>query len=436
MTVPHDHDHLPLLSDGVADELGGHGALTRAALLRRAGALALGVGAPGVLAACGNSAYDTGSSRARGAGADAPVAAVGTGSSSGSRALKVGYLPITDAAPLLVAHARGLYEEAGLEVPRPTLLRSWPALAEAFQGGAVDVVHILMPLALQLRFQQRLPVKVVAWNHTDGSAITVRREIADVEDLAGTTVAIPGWFSVHNVALQILLRARGLRPTRDGRPRAADRTVRLTVMAPADMPPALVQGSIAGYVVADPFNAVAEVKGIGRILRFTGDVWRQHACCVVAVREELIRDRPDAARALVGAVVRAQRLARDDRAGVARILTGERYLPQPAPAVARALTHGSDPAYVRDGAIVHPEWQEPRIDFRPYPFPSYTAELIDRLRETVVDGDLSFLRGLDGGRAHRELVDDTLVRAAIDAAGGPAAFGLPADLSRREEIRP
>lgn len=431
----HGDEHLPLLSAPLAAELGGTHALTRATLLRRAGALALGLSAPAALAACGNSAYDTGSSRARGAAdATATPAAVGSGSSSRSRALKVGYLPIMDATPLLLAHARGLYEDAGLDVPRPTLLRSWPALAEAFQAGAVDVVHVLMPLALQLRFQQRLPVKVVAWSHTDGSAITVRKEVADVEDLAGTTVAIPGWFSIHNVALQILLREHGLRAIRDGRPSRAARTVRLTVMAPADMPPALVQGAIAGYTVADPFNAVAEVKDIGRILRFTGDVWRQHACCVVAVREDLARDRPDAARAVVGAIVRAQRMAREDRAAVAAELTRGKYLPQPLPAVQRALTHGSDPVYVRDGAIRHPEWKEPRIDFRPYPFPSYTAELVSRLRQTVVDGDLSFLDGLEGGRAHRELVDDTLVRAAIDAAGGPAAFGLPASLRRREEV--
>ncbi len=402
--------------------------ITRAGFLRRAGALALGAAAPGLLAACGNSEYDLGTA------GSSPTATTGDGSAA-DRTMRVGYLPITDATPLLLAHAEGLYEESNVDVPRPVLLRSWPALAEAFQAGKVDAVHILMPLALQLRFQRRFPAKVVAWNHTNGSGLTVQHEIDEVSDLAGQTVAIPGWFSIHNITLQILLRKAGLTALKDGQASRARRTVKLVVMAPPDMPPALAQGSIAGYTVADPFNAAAEVKDIGKMLRFTGDIWRDHACCVVAVREELLTERPDVARAFVGAVVQAQASARTNPTKAARTLTGEKYLPQPQPVVRWAMTHGSDPAYA-GGAIQHPEWESRRIDFQGYPFPSYTAEVVEQLRKTVVDGDLSFLDGLDGARAHRELVDDTLVRAAIDAAGGPARFDLPASLRRTEQVAP
>jgi NitT/TauT family transport system substrate-binding protein len=402
--------------------------LTRAAFLRRMGLVSLGVLSSGtLLAACGNSGSDAGAS-----GSTAPSSSDG---SAASRTVKVGYLPITDATPLLVAHAQHLYEEENVDVPKPVLLRSWPALAEAFQSGAVDAVHILMPLAVQLRFDRKFPVKVVAWNHTNGSALTVRKDLDRVEDLAGGTIAIPGWFSIHNIALQILLRKAGLEPLKAGRPSKADGTVKLVVMAPPDMPPALAQKSIDGYIVADPFNAAAEVNKIGKILRFTGDIWRDHACCVVAVREELVNERPDVAQAFVGAVVRAQAAVRKDPAAAARALTDGKYLPQPAPVVRWALTHGSDPAY-RGTAIQHPEWRQRRIDFRAFPFASYTAELIERMRETVVDGDLSFLDGLDGARAHRELVDDRLARQAIEANGGPEAFDLPASLERTEEIAP
>jgi NitT/TauT family transport system substrate-binding protein len=404
--------------------------LTRAAFLRRAGGVGLGLAGTGLLAACGNSAADGGV-----AGASTTAIATGDGSAA-ARTVRIGYLPITDATPLLVAHADGLYEEANVDVPRPVLLRSWPALAEAFQAGKVDAVHILMPLALQLRFERQFPAKVVAWNHTNGSSLTAREEIRDVDDLAGQTVAIPGWFSIHNIALQILLREAGLTALTTGNPSRADRSVKLIVMAPPDMPPALAEGSIAGYIVADPFNAAAEVKGIGRVLRFTGDIWRSHACCVLAVREDLLAQRPEVARGFVGAVVRAQVSARNDPAAAADTLTSKGYLPQPDPVVRWALTHGADPAYVRDGAIRHPDWQQRRIDFQGYPFPSYTEELVRRLRETVVDGDLSFLDALEPGQAHRELVDDTLVRAAIDAAGGPGVFDLPASLTRTEQVAP
>jgi NitT/TauT family transport system substrate-binding protein len=393
-----------------------HPHLTRSGFLR----LAAGAAALTAFPACGN------------AGSGTPEDAAG-GEASADKRVRIGYLPITDATPLLVAQHEGLLEERGIEAPRPTLLRTWPALAEALQAGQVDAVHLLMPLALQLRFQREFPLKVLSWNHTDGSALTVQRSLGTVEDLAGETVAIPNWFSIHNIVLQLLLRANDLEPVRQGEPAKASRQVKLVVMAPPDMPPALAQGSIAGYIVADPFNAAAEVQEIGKILRFTGDVWRNHACCVVAVNESMVRERPAVAEGLVDGLVAAQLAVRDDREGTAQRLTAAKLLPQPEPVVRWALTHDEDPAYER-GAIEHPEWRSQRIDFAPYPFPSYTGALIQRLRDTLVDGDLSFLDGLDGERAHRELVADRFVRAAIAKQGGPGAFGLPAGLTRREEI--
>ena len=56
------------------------------------------------------------------------------------------------------------------------------------------------------------------------------------------------------------------------------------------MVPALAAHHIAGYIVAEPFNATAETLGIGKILRFTGDVWKDHACCVVFMHEWPARD--------------------------------------------------------------------------------------------------------------------------------------------------
>src|SRR5581483_12048682 len=124
-----------------------------------------------------------------------------------------------------------------------------------------------------------------------------------------------------------------------GEASAAERTVKLVVMAPPDMPPALANGSIAGFIVADPFNAVAEVNGVGRILRFTGDVWRDHACCVVTVGEGAIAAAPDVVERVVAAVARAQLWARDNRTEAARLLSadGDNYLPQPRAAIERAL---------------------------------------------------------------------------------------------------
>jgi NitT/TauT family transport system substrate-binding protein len=350
----------------------------------------------------------------------------------GGPELRIGYLPITDAAPLLVGHAQGRFAGAGVASAKPVLFRSWESLAQAFLAGELDVVHLLMPFAVQLRYALGAQVRVVAWNHTNGSALTVAPSVRGIGDLAGRSVAIPFWWSIHNVLLQRVLRAEGLRPVVRQSPSAAERTVALVVMSPADMLPALDTGTIAGYIVADPFNAAAELRKVGRIARFVGDVWQDHACCAVVVRQELIDRAPHAVQAVTDAVAGAQRWIGAHRTETAGLLTTGRYLPQPLPAVTRALTRApTDPVLV----VRNPGWHGERIGFSPYPFPGYTSALVGAMRETVVDGDRRFLDTLDPAQVHGALVDDRFVLRSMAALGGPAAFGLPGSLTRTEEVQ-
>jgi NitT/TauT family transport system substrate-binding protein len=390
-----------------------------------AGTGLLATTAPSFLAACGGST-GSGVSTSLGAGTNP---AVDRGS------IRIGYLPITDASPLLVAHATGALTNQGFAADAPVLFRSWADLVEAFQAEQVDVVHLLMPLAVQLRFGAKLPVKVVAWNHTNGSALTAAERINAITDLAGETVAIPFWWSIHNVVLQQLLRANGLTPIISGNASRSDGTVKLVVVPPADMVPALASGSIAAFIVADPFNALAEVKDAGKILRFTGDVWRDHACCVTVVSENFLATGADKGQGLVNALAESQLAIADDRTTAAAILSDGGYLPQPLEAIERALTHYATEEYFDSGAIVNRDWSSDRIGFQPYAFPSYTEKLVSSLRETLIDGDSSFLSGIDPSKAHADLVVDGLARAAIEANGGLERFRL-ASYERVETIAP
>src|SRR5699024_8111880 len=130
--------------------------LDRRSLLRAGGALAVGAGALGGAAALGDLV----------SAATAPRGVEPEG-------LRIGYLPSTDAAPLLVAHGDGLYEQQKLIVGHPVLFRSWSSLMEAFLTRQVDVIHLLMPSAIQLRHVVGADVRVVSWNHTGGGALTV-----------------------------------------------------------------------------------------------------------------------------------------------------------------------------------------------------------------------------------------------------------------------
>lgn len=366
-------------------------------------------------------------------GADllSPTAAQATPWNERLGTLKIGYLPITDSSPLLVAHANGYFEKNKVKVAQPTLFRSWPSIAEAFAAKQVDVVHLLMPLALQLRFEAKQDVRVISWNHTDGSALTVAKDINSVAELAGKTIAVPFWYSIHNVILQQLLRKEGLKVALSGEPSAANKTVKLVVLPPSEMPPALAAKTIAGYVVAEPFNALAEVNGIGKILRFTGDVWRDHACCVTVVRGDLIRSNPLAAQAIVDSIAQAQLWLNKNRATAADVLKA--YLPQAPAAITKALNSYSQTDYPQ--AIKNPAWLSERITFQPYPFASYTTELIKELRKTRVDDDNQWLQTINLRTAHREFVAAGLAERAINKLGGRRQFGLTS-LTRTETIRP
>ncbi|MGB3387771.1 MAG: ABC transporter substrate-binding protein [Pseudaminobacter sp.] len=353
--------------------------------------------------------------------------------------VKVGYLPITDATPLLVAHGKGFFENEGLKVEKPVLFRSWSQILEAFLAGQVNVVHLLSPITVWARYGSKAPAKVVAWNHTSGSGLSVAHDINTVSDLGGKTVAIPFWYSIHNVVLQALLRENGLTPVSKKTGAPAANEVNLVVMSPADMVPALAASQIAGYIVAEPFNAAAEVLKVGKILRFTGDVWKDHACCVVFMQERDLQERPEWSQKVVNAMVKAQLWTRDNRAETAQLLSKDdanRYTPHSTEVLQRVLApEESDVAeYVSSGAIRHPDWRNKRIDFQPYPFPSYTEQLVNLLRDTLVEGDRGFLDTLDPSHAAQDLVDDSFVKTALGQVGGLPAFGLADSFTRTETI--
>ncbi|HEY0201579.1 MAG TPA: ABC transporter substrate-binding protein, partial [Burkholderiaceae bacterium] len=330
--------------------------------------------------------------------------------------VRIGYLPITDATPLLVAHGRKLFEAEGLRTEAPRLFRTWAQIVEAFIAGQVNVVHLLSPTTLWVRYGSKFPAKVIAWNHVNGSALTVANDIQSAADLGGKTVAIPFWYSIHNIVLQQILRAQGLAAVSKPRGTAlAAKEVNLVVLPPAEMVSALASKSVAGYIVAEPFNAAAENLKVGKILRFTGDVWKNHACCLATLAERDIAERPEWAQRVTNALVRAQLWTRSNQLETAKLLssTGEgKYTPHALPLLSKVLAATDYASYEQAGVVKHKGWYQRRIDFQPYPYPSYTEQLVRSLRETRVEGDARFIEQLDPAFVARDLVDDRFVKKA------------------------
>lgn len=335
--------------------------------------------------------------------------------------LRLGYLPITDATPLLVAHGLGYFSQEGIAVERPVMVRSWNILTESFLAGKFNLTHMLFPIPVWMRFKQKVPVKVLAWDHTNGSAVTVKRDsdIYGFKDLGGKQIAVPSWYSMHNLILQMGIRSQGLTPViRPQSAKLANDEVNLFILPPPDMPTAMLGNKIDGYIVADPFNALAQIKFNARIMRFTGDIWKNHPCCVIVAHENFITRHAALVQKAMNAIVRAQHWCLDHPEEAALLLSrdGEGYLPFSKPVLRKVFEKPGK------NQLVHPQWDVERIGFAPYPFPSATRFIIDRMKQTLVEGDTGFLERLDTPKAVNDIVDDTFVIKALEETGGMKRF--------------
>lgn len=356
--------------------------------------------------------------------------------------VRIGYLPITDAASLLVAHAKGYFEDTGLKVEKPTLIRGWAEIAEGFAARRFNVVHLLNPVPVWMRYNNKISAKIVAWGHTNGSGIVVGHDtgIKRFADLGGKQIAVPFWYSNHNIMLQMALRAAGLKAViKPQTAKLAADECNLQVLPPPEMTAGLAARKIDGYIVAEPFNALGELKARARMLRFTGDIWKNHPCCVITMHEDDIKRRPEWTQKIVDAIVRAELYAAQNRKEVAEMLSadGKGYLPVPGSVVDRAMNYYDTGFYGPTHAIEHEAaWHNHRIDFQPWPYPSATKLVVEALNQTVVASDTTFLKGLDPDFVAKDLVDYTYVRAALDKIPDwPKLVGIdPAHPFTRDEV--
>lgn len=275
--------------------------------------------------------------------------------------LTIGYVPLTDAAPLIVAKEKGFFKNHGLQV---SLSRenSWSQIRDKLAAGVIDAAHMLAPMApaswLPGAYFSEPFVTALAFN-LNGNAITVserlyremveadpdamferptsaralRKVIANRITQGRETIAIGAVFpfSSHNYALRYWLGTEGLNPERD---------VRMVVAPPPFMVDQLERGMIDVFCVGEPWNTMAEYRGSGRAIARSADIWRHMPEKVLGVREIWAAENPDAHLSLVTAVLEALRWldSRDHRDEAAFMLAQEEHLNIPATLLRPALT--------------------------------------------------------------------------------------------------
>jgi NitT/TauT family transport system substrate-binding protein len=111
-------------------------------------------------------------------------------------------------------------------------------------------------------------------------------------DLRGKRIAIPSRFAVDFLFLRKMLAREGMTP----------KDIEIIEMAPPDMPAALYAKAVDAYCTGEPFGAAAQRAGYARPLAMTRDEWRNYICCVLTVREELIKENRPLVQELVNHV--------------------------------------------------------------------------------------------------------------------------------------
>lgn len=196
---------------------------------------------------------------------------------SARETVKIGYLPITHALPLYVQNELGKQNFKNIELE---LIKfgSWPELMDALNAGKIDGASVLIELAMKAK-EQGIDLKAVALGHRDGNVVVVAQDIDNTTDLKGKTFAIPHRQSTHYILLYQMLKDAGLTLS----------DLNIVELPPPEMPSALAEGRIAGYVVAEPFGAKAVANGQGKVLYHSKDIWEDSICCALVLRGDFIR---------------------------------------------------------------------------------------------------------------------------------------------------
>ncbi|WP_343729988.1 ABC transporter substrate-binding protein [Duganella sp.] len=211
--------------------------------------------------------------------------------------IQVGGLPVTCNLTLPIACvAKAAATGKPGSLPRGfeySKYNGWPEVKESLMTGRIQAAYMLAPLVMDLA-DKRIPVKIVSLGHRSGAVIMVRTDSTykKFADLKGKRIAIPSRFAVDFLFLRKMLAREKMSP----------KDIEIVEMAPPDMPAALYAKAVDGYCTGEPFGAAAQRAGYARPLAMTRDEWRNYICCVLTVREELIKENRPLVQELVNYV--------------------------------------------------------------------------------------------------------------------------------------
>jgi nitrate/nitrite transport system substrate-binding protein len=286
--------------------------------------------------------------------------------------LSVGFIPITCATPIIMAHPMGFYSRHGLDVD-VVKTAGWAVIRDKTLNKEYDAAHMLspMPLAISLGVgAQGVPYTMPAVENINGQAITLaikHKDRRDPRSWKGFKFAVPFDYSMHNYLLRYYIAEHGLDPDRD---------IQIRAVPPPEMVANMRAENLDGFLAPDPVNQRAVYDGVGFIHVLSKEIWDGHPCCAFAASREFVTQLPNTYHALLKAIIDATAFARkpENRKQIAAAIAPANYLNQPVTVVEQVLT-----GTFADG-LGNVRKVPDRIDFDPFPWHSFAVWILTQMK--------------------------------------------------------
>src|SRR5438309_608144 len=297
--------------------------------------------------------------------------------------LKVGFIPITCATPIIMAAPLGFYAKHGLNV-EVVKTAGWAVIRDKTINKEYDAAHMLapMPIAISLGLgANAIPFSVPAIENINGQGIVLamkHKDKRDPKDWKGLKFAIPFDYSMHNYLLRYYLAEHGIDPDTD---------VQLRAVPPPEMVANLRADNIDGFLGPDPMNQRAVFDNVGFIHVLSKEIWEGHPCCAFAASKEFVTGSPNTYAALLKAIIDATAFATkaENRKAIAEAIAPANYLNQPVTVVEQVLT-----GTFADG-LGNIRNVPDRIDFDPFPWQSFAVWIMTQMKRWgQLKGDVDY----------------------------------------------
>ena len=278
--------------------------------------------------------------------------------------LKIGFIALTDCAPLVIAKEKGFFEAEGLNVHISKEGGGWPGIQQKTISGEYDYAHALagMPIAATLGINGDANLQALLSLDYNGNAITYSNKLIEEMEKFGlkkderpvSAQSLKKYIdskhekegakyqplnfgmthpnSTHNYELRYWMAASGIKPD-------VDTTIK--PFPPPTMPQNLIAGNIAGYSVGEPWNSRVVLGGQGEALVTNYDIWNNNPEKVLQARADFIDKNPETTKAVMKAVLKAQMWldeSWENREEAIKILAKDAYVKAPVDVLRKSMS--------------------------------------------------------------------------------------------------